>query len=66
MAQIADIQTEIEALSDEEFARLREWFAQKDAQRWDAQLAQDAAAGKLEFLREEARAAKEEGTLQDL
>jgi hypothetical protein len=36
MAPIKDLQTEIEALSDEEFVRLREWFAEKDAQRWDA------------------------------
>lgn len=54
MAQVIDIQAEIEKLSNEDFARLREWFAEKDAELWDAQLARDAAVGKLEFLREEA------------
>ena len=65
MAQITDIQTDIEALSDEEFAHLREWFAEKDAERWNKRIAQDATSGKLEFLRKEAFAAKKEGTLQD-
>lgn len=66
MVQVEHIQAEIEELSSEDFARLREWFAEKDWQRWDEQLGRDAAAGKLEFLREEAMAAKEKGTLQDL
>ena len=53
MAQVEDIQADIEILSSENFARLREWFAEKDAQRWDEQLERDVAAGKLGFLREE-------------
>lgn len=56
MAHIKDLQTEIEALSDEEFVRLREWFAEKDTQRWDAQIENDAASGKLDFLLYEASA----------
>lgn len=66
MAHIKDLQTEIEALSDEEFVRLREWFAEKDAQHWDAQIENDAATGKLDFLLEEAAAAKAQGKLKDL
>ena len=66
MASIKDIQTDIEALSEEEFAQLREWFVEKDWGRWNAQLERDAEAGRLDFLLEEAAAAKARGTLQDL
>lgn len=66
MAQIEHIQAEIEALSEEDFARLRKWFAERDWQRWDEQLEADVAAGKLDVLLEEAKAAKAQGNLQDL
>jgi hypothetical protein len=66
MAQVEHIQAEIEALSEEDFARLRNWFAEKDWQRWDEQLEADVAAGKLDVLLEEAKAAKAQGKLQDL
>ena len=58
MAQVDQIKSDIEALSPEDFAQLREWLAEKDWQLWDEQLEKDAASGKLEFLCEEAEAAK--------
>lgn len=66
MTQIEAIQAEIESLSSEDFARLRDWIAERDWQRWDQQIERDAAAGKLEFLREEARQAKQQGKLREL
>ncbi len=66
MTRIEQIQSQIEALSQQDFARLREWFAEKDWLIWDRQIETDAAAGKLDFLLAEALAAKAEGTLQDL
>lgn len=66
MAQIEHIQAEIETLPDEDLARLRAWFAEMDWKRWDEQFEADATAGKLDFLKEEARKAKTEGTLRDL
>ena len=66
MAQVELIQREIESLSGEDFARLREWFAERDWHLWDKQFEADAAAGKLAFLREEAKAAKANGELRDL
>lgn len=66
MAPIEQIQADIEALPQEDFVRLREWFAHKDWQLWDQQLAADVAAGKLDFLIEEAMAAKSQGQLQNL
>lgn len=66
MAQIEAIQAEIESLSREDFARLREWIAERDWQMWDAQIERDSATGKLDFLREEARVAKQQGELREL
>ncbi len=66
MAQVDHIKTDIEALSYEDFAHLREWIAEKDWQQWDEQIDRDVASGKLDFLREEAMAAKAKGQLRDL
>ena len=66
MTQIEAIQAEIESLSSEDFARLREWIVQRDWQNWDRQIERDSAAGKLDFLRDEAKSAKQQGKLRDL
>jgi hypothetical protein len=66
MTQVEQIQAEIETLPQEDFERLREWFAEKDWLLWDKQLEIDVAEGKLDFLLEEAMAAKSQGILQDL
>lgn len=66
MLQLEQLQSEIEALPETDFARLRKWFSQKDWERWDRQLAADVAAGKLDFLRQEMLAAKSQGKLRDL
>ena len=66
MMQVEQLQKEIEALPEHEFSRLRKWFAEKDRQRWDQQLESDVAAGKLDFLLEEALSARQQNTLKDL
>lgn len=66
MKQVEKIQAEIETLSEEDFIRLREWFAEKDWSRWDSQIEADSAAGKLDFLLQEAMEAKTKGELQDI
>ena len=66
MIQIEQLQRAIEALPDRDFSRLRRWFAEQDWQRWDRQLETDVAAGKLDFLLEEALSAKQQGNLKDL
>ncbi len=66
MTTVEHIQAEIEALSQEDFLRLREWFAEKDWLLWDKQIETDIAEGKLDFLVEEAMTAKSQGTLKDL
>jgi hypothetical protein len=64
--QVKQLQKEIEALSDEEYIRLRQWFAEKDWERWDGQIEADAESGKLDFLIEEARTAKKRENLKGL
>ena len=66
MAQVDHIKTDIETLSYEDFVHLREWIAEKDWQDWNKQIERDAAFGKLDFLREEAIAAKKKGQLREL
>ena len=48
--KVEQLQIEIEALSEEDFVRLRKWFAERDWEQWDTQLETDVAAGKLDFL----------------
>jgi wyosine [tRNA(Phe)-imidazoG37] synthetase (radical SAM superfamily) len=60
MLKIEQLQLEIEALSEEDFRRLRRWFAEKDWEQWDEQLESDVAAGKLDFLLAEVSEAKAE------
>jgi hypothetical protein len=56
MSTIAQIETAILSLDPDEFQRLRQWFADVDYQRWDKQIEQDVADGKLDALAEEASA----------
>ena len=54
MGDIRSIEKAIQALAPAELAELRRWFAEFDAEAWDLQLEQDAAAGKLDKLASEA------------
>ena len=66
MQSVKKIQAEIESLSQKDFARLRDWFIKKIWKRWDDEIEQDAASGKLNLLKEEANSAKSKNTLRDL
>jgi len=66
MSRIEQILCSIESLSDQEFARLRDWFAERDWERWDKQIEKDSEAGKLDFLIKEALDEKEKGKLKEL
>lgn len=56
MRKIEEIEAQIQRLSREEFAELREWFLEQDWKSWDAQIEADAAAGKLDSMVAEAQA----------
>ena len=54
MTTIHEIEQAIRGLDTHDLAALRDWFAAFDAEIWDRQLEQDAAAGRLDRFAEEA------------
>jgi hypothetical protein len=66
MSSVEEIQSAIVSLAPEEYARLREWFIERDWEQWDQQIEADAQAGKLDFLIAEAMAEQAQGHLRDL
>jgi hypothetical protein len=49
-----DLENAISGLPPDELAKFRSWFLEFDADAWDRQIEQDAKAGKLDRLAEEA------------
>lgn len=66
MTRLQKIQASIGELPLEDFVRLRQWVLEKDWERWDAEIERDSKSGKLDFLIQEAMAAKADGRLKDL
>jgi hypothetical protein len=56
MTKVEQIAQEIQRLSSDEFAELREWLLEQDWAEWDRQIERDAAAGKLDRLMKQALA----------
>ena len=54
MSKVEDILCLIESLSKEEYAQLRQWFSERDWEKWDRQIEVDSESGKLDFLIKEA------------
>lgn len=46
--------------------RLHDWFSERDWEEWDREIERDSAAGKLDFLVEEAVDEKNRGLLGKL
>ena len=61
-----EIEKAIEQLAPRELARFREWFAHFEADRFDAAIARDAEAGRLDALADEALADYRAGRTRDL
>jgi hypothetical protein len=66
MLKIEEIQAAIESLPEDEYARLRRWFSERDWDKWDKRIAVDSESGKLDFLIKEARDEKVKGKLKEL
>lgn len=58
MDTLEDIERAVERLPPEELSKFREWFEELQARLWDEQIERDVAAGKLDWLIEETKAAK--------
>ena len=54
MSRVEQIEGQIQQLTAEELASLRDWFASFDAESWDRQMEADAREGKLDRLAEAA------------
>ena len=66
VSKVEQIQNDIEALSEREYAKLRRWFTERDWAQWDRQIEADSESGKLDFLIREAQEEKAKGKLRDL
>ncbi len=66
MKTFEDLKSEIEALPHREYMKLVHWFAERDWDAWDKEIERDTAAGKLDFLIDEALEEKGKGKLRNL
>jgi hypothetical protein len=66
MSRVEEIKQAIDTLPEEDYVLLRQWFSEKDWQKWDAQIAEDSGSGELDFLLKEALEAKATNKLREL
>ncbi|MBI4824524.1 MAG: hypothetical protein HY805_09905 [Nitrospirae bacterium] len=66
MPKVDEIKEAINALPEKEYIQLRQWFSEKDWQKWDRQIVADSESKKLNFLFKEAIEAKSKGKLREL
>ena len=66
MSNVEEIKEAIEALPEADYVQFREWFCEKDWEKWDKQIEADSKSGKLDFLIAEALEEKNKGTLKEL
>lgn len=66
MSKIEKTKSEIESLFSDNNVHLRQWFLEQDWQKWDQEIEEDAEAGKLDFLIEEALEEKDKNQLRDI
>ena len=66
MSDVEQIKNQISRLSPQELADFRAWYARFDADEWDRQIGQDAAADKLNALADEALQAHASGSTTGL
>lgn len=63
---VEEIKKAIVSLPEKEYVSLRNWFSEKDWEKWDRKIAEDSKAGKLDFLINEALNQKSQGNLRNL
>ncbi len=65
MSTVEEIEHAAEQLAPSDFDRLAAWISTRYHAIWTAQMERDSAAGKLDFLFEEAEAERAAGQLRD-
>ena len=66
MTRIEKLEREIQKLSPEELANLRDWFRRYDDETWDQQIEGDVRGGRLDRLAQETLAAHKVGRTKEL
>lgn len=66
MLTVEEIRTAIDSLPEKEYIILRNWFSEKDWEKWDKKIEKDSERGKMDFLIEEALEEKIKGNLREL
>ena len=66
MTRVEELERAIMALDPPELSALRNWFQEYLADKWDAQIDEDAASGRLDALADEALADERAGRTRAL
>ncbi len=66
MRTVEELETAVDSLSQEEYSRFRRWFLDRDWEKWDQEIEEDAKAGRLDFLVQEAVEEKKRNKLRNL
>jgi hypothetical protein len=66
MGTVPEIEAAVRELSPSDLSNFRNWFQEFDGEAWDRQLEQDAHAGRLDALADEALKDLREGRCSDL
>lgn len=65
MNRVEEIETAIDGLSSEDHRRIVEWVLARERENWDGQIDRDSAAGRLDFLFEEAERETVQGLIRE-
>ncbi len=65
MSTVEEIEQAAEQLAPSDFDRLAAWISARYHELWTRQMERDAAAGRLDFLFQEAAAERQAGSLHD-
>ncbi len=66
MTTVQEIEQAIEQLPGDQFSELHDWIVEKDWEKWDKQIDRDSAAGKCDFLVDEALGDAKSGNTRPL
>jgi hypothetical protein len=65
MSSVSEIESAIRNLTSEDFWKLADWFDELRAKAWDQRMEEDAIAGRLDFLFDEAGHERETALLKE-
>ena len=66
MSSVDEIEEAVKDLSEADYVKFRDWFAEFEASQWDARIENDIAEGKLDQLADKAVAINRSGAAKAL